>query len=160
MLNVSNRMDRLLLSIGASLLTSTAALLLFPGLAMIAIQLLLGLGLIGIVASKTALQYARKRRTLRMHKVKTPRLIDRTDALLLVGVAALYAGASGYLIRHGWPVEALRCCALLLLLTVLVLRPRITGRWRKQADSEASVEGGATSPIPLSSNNVPLERID
>ena len=82
------------------------------------------------------------------------------DVLLLIGVAALYAGASGYLIRHGWPVEALRCCALLLLLTLLVLRPHITARWPKQADSEASVEGGATSPILLSSKDVPLEKID
>ncbi len=123
----SHRFD-LALPIGMSLILSTVALLLLPGLVTVACQFLIGLVLVGIFASRKLLRYARERRANPMGKSRSSRrTVDRADFLLLIGFAAFYAAVSGFLLRAGWAAEAVRSCAFLLLLSALLLRPRIAG---------------------------------
>ena len=136
----AHRFD-LALPIGMSLILSTFALLLLPGLATLACQFLIGLVLVGIFASRNLLRYARERRANPMDQSRSSRrTVDRADFLLLIGFAAFYAAVSGFLRRAGWPIEAVRSCAFLSLLSVLLLRPRIASRLKKRITEDASLE--------------------
>ena len=125
---ISDRLD-LALPAGISLMLSTVALLLFPGLVTVACQLLIGLILVGSFISKKVLRYAKKRRAdRRKGSPRNRRMVDRGDMLVLIAFATFYAAVSGPLTRAGWPGEAVRSCALFLLLSILLLKPRIAAR--------------------------------
>jgi hypothetical protein len=147
--SADRRLDLLALSAGMSLILSTIALLLFPGIATVACQFLVGVILIGIFASRKLLRYVRKRGADRINEAMTSRWpLDRGDVLLLIGFAALYAAVSGSLLRAGWPAEAVRSCAFLLLLTILLLRPRIAARM-KTKERDRLLESSAANPAGL-----------
>jgi hypothetical protein len=157
MLNASHRLD-LALPVGTSLILSTVALLLFPGIATVACQLLAGLVLIGIFAARKVLRYAREKRANRMNESLTSRrmVVVRGDVLLLIGFAGFYAAVSGSLRRAGWPAEAVRSCAFLLLLSTLVLKPRIAARWKTRVNNSAPLpESLAVSPTSFQSAQYP-----
>ena len=138
--STSHRFD-LAFPIGMSLILSTVALLLLPGLATVACQFSIGLVLVGLFASRKLLRYARERGANPIDKSpSSKRTVDRVDLLLLIGFAAFYAAISGFLMRAGWPAEAVRGCAFLLLLSVLLLRPRLASRLKKRITEDASLE--------------------
>ncbi len=157
MLNVSDRLD-LALPVGTSLIVSTVALLLFPGIATVACQLLAGLVLIGIFAARKVLRCAREKRANRMNESLTNRwmAVVRGDVLLLIAFAALYAAVSGSLRRAGWPIEAVRSCAFLLLLSALLLKPRIAARWTTRVNNSAPLaESLAIGPTSFQNAQYP-----
>lgn len=152
MKRIASRGLDLALPIGMTLILSTVAVLLFPGIAAVVCELLAGLVLIGIVALRKALRYARESRLNRASEVSgTTGLVDRGDVLLLLGFAALYAGGSGFLLRAGWPNEAVRSCALCLLVILLLVKPRISARRKAQSQNqdltETSSQVSATPPL-------------
>jgi membrane protein implicated in regulation of membrane protease activity len=141
----------LALPAGASLILSTVALLLFPRIATLACQFLAGLLLIGLFASRRLLRYVRKRRANQMNEPLISRWpLDRGDVLLLIGFAAMYAAVSGSLLRAGWPLEAVRSCAFLMLLSILLLRPKIAARMKaKTRECAPLLESSAANPAGL-----------
>lgn len=140
----------LALPIGMTLILSSVAILLFPGIAAVACELVIGLVLIGIFGLRKALHYAREKRVNRVSEVPgATRILDRGDVLLLLAFAALYAGGSGILLRAGWPSEAVRSCALCLLVISLLIKPRITAAWKAQSQNTVSQEdSNRVSAIP------------
>lgn len=157
MLNASQGVD-LALPVGTSLILSTVALLLFPGVATVACQLLAGLVLIGVFAARKGLRCAREKRANRMNESLTSRrmVVVWGDVLLLIGFAAFYAAVSGSLRRAGWPVEAVRSCAFLLLLSALLLKPRIAARWKTRVNNSAPLpESLSVGPTSFQSGQYP-----
>jgi hypothetical protein len=148
----SNRLD-LLFPVGVSLVLSTAALLVFPGFATVACEFLVGLLLIGFFVLRTAVRYLRERgcRIVEQPSV-APRSLERSDLLLLLGFAAIYASVSGVLARAGWPLGAVRSCAFLLLIAAVLLKPRLAAshRWPRQ---RFAVPDTAPPAIPLTTTS-------
>lgn len=140
----------LALPIGMTLILSSVAILLFPGIAAVGCELLVGLVLIATFALRKVLLYARERRVNRASEVPgSTRILDRGDVLLLLAFAALYAGGSGFLLRAGWPSEAVRSCALCLLVISLLIKPRMTARWKAQSQNQDLAEKASkVSVIP------------
>lgn len=133
---IFHRID-LALPIGMTLILSTVTILLFPGIAAVACELFAGLVLILIFAARKAIRFARERRVSRVSEVPgTMRILDRGDVLLLLGFAGLYVGGSGFLLRAGWPNEAVRSCALCLLVISLLVKPRMAARRRAQPQNQ------------------------
>ena len=141
----ADRLPNLALPAGASLILSALALVLFPRLATVACQFLAGLVLVGLFAARRLLRYARERRVSHINKPlpRNARTTDRGDVLVLIGVAALYIGISGSLLKSGWPIEAVRSCALFLLVILLLLRPRLT-LWKPRLTRRYPVEGASS----------------
>lgn len=145
----SHRID-LALPIGMTLILSAVTSLLFPGIAAVGCELLVGLALVGICAFRKALRYAREKRADGVKvgpRNKWP--LDRGDVLLLLAFAALYAGMSGFLLRAGWPSEAVRSCALFLLVISLLMKPRLTAAWKAQSQNAVPTDdSNKMSAIP------------
>lgn len=151
----SDRLD-LALPVGISLILSTAALLLFPGLAAVACQFLVGAILVGIFVSRRVLNYARERRMERNEEpLASRRTVDRSDMLVLIAFATFYAAVSGPLTRAGWPDEAVRICALFLLLSILLLKPKIAARLKTKTMNCVPPFQGTMSPSVLANDNFP-----
>lgn len=146
---IFHRID-LALPIGMTLILSTVTILLFPGIAAVACELFAGLVLVLIFAARKAIRFARERQVSRVSEVPgTTRILDRGDVLWLLGFAGLYAGGSGFLLRAGWPDEAVRSCALCLLVISLLVKPRITARWKTQSrNRELTEKASKVSAIP------------
>jgi Ca2+/Na+ antiporter len=127
--NESERLD-VLFPVGASLVVSTLALVLFPGIATIACQFLIGLTLIGIFLSRKLFRYAKERRHRAIEQpTAAKRSLDRSDVLLLLGFAALYAASSGILVSAGCSINAVRSCGFLLLMIAVLVKPHVAA-WR------------------------------
>ncbi len=120
----------LLFPVGTSLVVSTLTLLLFPGIATIAYEFLIGVTLIGIFLSRKVLRYAKERRHRSTEQpTAATRSLDRGDVVLLLCFAAVYAAFSGALVSAGWSINAVRSCAFLLLMLVVLVKPRFAA-WR------------------------------
>jgi hypothetical protein len=128
----TNKSERLhlLFPIGTTLVVSTLALLLIPGVATIACEFLLGITLIGIVLFRKVFRYVRERRGRSTEQsVAGKRSLDRSDVLLLLAFAAVYAAFSGVLVSAGWSISAVRSGAFLLLMIAVLIKPRLAV-WR------------------------------
>jgi hypothetical protein len=127
-----NKSERLylLLPIGTTLVVSTLALLLIPGVATITCEFLFGVTLIGIVLFRKVFRYVNERRHRSTEQsVAGKRSLDRSDVLLLLAFAAVYTAFSGMLVSAGWSVNAVRSCAFALLMIAVLIKPRIAA-WR------------------------------
>jgi membrane protein implicated in regulation of membrane protease activity len=129
---MSNKLERLyLFPIGTTLVVSTLALLLFPGVATIACEFFTGLTLIGIVLFRKVFRYVNERRDRSTEQsVAGKRSLDRSDVLLLLAFAAVYAAFSGMLVSAGWSINAVRSCGFLLLMIAVLIKPRLAA-WRR-----------------------------
>lgn len=164
--NNLDRLHNLALPAGSSLILSTIALLLFPRLTTVACQLFLGFVLIGVFASRQALRYTKQRRAARMSNSLPTKAwtINRGDVFVLIGVAALYIGVSPFLLKNGWPIDAVRSCALFLLVTLLLLKPRLAV-WKARLSKRLSVDDKSKEVRPAAKLNpshpadIPQERI-
>lgn len=127
----TNKSERLyLFPIGATLVVSTLALLLFPGVATIACEFFTGLTLIGIVLFRKVFRYLNERHDRSPEQsVAEKRSLDRSDVLLLLAFAAVYAAISGMLVSAGWSINAVRGSAFVLLMIAVLIKPRLTA-WR------------------------------
>ena len=123
----TNKSERLyLFPIGTTLVVSTLALLLIPGIATIACEFLLGLTLIGIVLFRKVFRYVRERRGRSTEQSAAgKRSLDRSDVLLLLAFAAVYAAVSGVPVSAGWSINAVRSCGFLLLMIAVLIKPRL-----------------------------------
>lgn len=137
---MSNKLEWLyLFPIGTTLVVSTLALLLLPGVATIACEFFTGLTLIGIVLFRKVLRYVNERRDRSPEQsVAGKRSLDRSDVLLLLAFAAVYAAFSGMLVSAGWSINAVRSSAFVLLMIAVLIKPRLA-TWR--ADKTGRIDG-------------------
>lgn len=137
---MDNKLERLyLFPIGTSLVVSTLALLVCPGVATIACEFFTGLTLIGIVLFRKVLRYVNERRDRSPEQSVTgKRSLDRSDVLLLLAFAAVYAAFSGMLVSAGWSINAVRSSAFVLLMIAVLIKPRLA-TWR--ADKTGRIDG-------------------